>query len=67
MGPNSQLPYPPDNPLPDGACTCEEDAEEPCDYCQAMNLWAHRELYGDEDEIERGWFDWDDDENDEAS
>lgn len=36
---------------PEGTCTCGETPSEPCDYCQEMNVWAHYELYPeDEDE-----------------
>lgn len=51
---------------PEGVCTCDEDGA-PCEYCQAMALWAHEELYGAEDpgiyqtprEAKDDW-DWDD-------
>lgn len=62
------------NPVPEGECTCEPDAPEPCAYCYAMMLWAHEELYGPDsfhpdpeygEEDRRSW-DWDDEDEDDG-
>jgi hypothetical protein len=55
------------NEVPEGECTCPP-LDGPCDYCQAMNLWAHEVLYGAEDDCclaadERD--EWDDEDEDE--
>ena len=36
-------------PAPEGECTCVYGAGEPCAYCHAMTLWAHEELYPDDE------------------
>ena len=39
-------------PAPEGECDCHRIGSPPCDYCIAMNLWAHELLYGPEDDCE---------------
>ena len=45
-------------------CECDRIGSPPCDYCQAMTLWAHEVLYGrddDDDPLEQEDV-WDDEE-----
>jgi hypothetical protein len=36
-------PPPPDNPLPEGHCTCRPNERETCEHCRQMAEWCRRE------------------------